>query len=111
MCKNILSYLVNNKYLKPITNMENRYYYYGLFSIMFVFMIGINVITFMNISKSLKIYILITIAITFIFGNFILGIKSVSENLGNMENKYWATNDCIKLFLPFLIVIIIYLLI
>jgi len=105
MCKKILLFLLNCKYLAFAKNMPNKNYYSILLFIIIIFIIGLNIITFVEIPKSLKIIIILMIAISFVIGNFILGIKSISQNMGNLENKLWSINDCIKLFLPIIIIL------
>jgi len=105
MCKKILLFLLNCKYLASVKNMPNKNYYSILLFTVIVFIVGLNIITFIKIPKSLKIIIILMVAVSFIIGNFTLGIKSISQNMGNLENKLWSINDCIKLFFPIIITI------
>ena len=109
MCKKLLLFLLDCKFLAPAKNMSSKSYYSILLFIIAIFIVGLNIITFTEISKNLKIIIIIVIAVSFVIGNFILGIKSISQNIGNIENKLWLINDCIKIFLPVIIILIMLL--
>ena len=89
--------------------MSSKSYYSILLFIIAIFIVGLNIITFTEISKNLKLIIILVIAVSFVVGNFILGIKSISQNIGNIENKLWLINDCAKIFLPVIIMLVMLL--